>query len=289
MVKIENDTLEIIINPRGAELSSIYNKMAELEYMWSGDPAIWGKKSPVLFPIVGTLKENIYYYKNTTYQLSRHGFARDMDFVVFEHTDARVVFRLVSDESTMQKFPFSFVFDIIYKLDGNTISVSYRVQNTNDDTMYFSVGGHPAFRLPFTDDTDYSDYYLEFSEQENVGRWPISKDGLLELFTLPILDNANQLALHRELFYKDAIVFKDLRSNRVILRSSKTAHSIEMNFAGFPYLGIWAHKNADFICIEPWCGIADSVNSNQDIMTKEGINSLVANAVFQQSWSITIS
>ncbi len=286
MFTIENEYLKAVIKTKGAELDSIYNKQTQLEYMWSADPAFWSKKSPVLFPIVGTLKNDTYYYQNKEYSLSRHGFAREMDFTVTEQAASSITYTLENNETTLLKFPFSFRFDIVYSLDGGKLNVLYRVKNTGTTDMYFSVGGHPAFRLPLTAGTAYADYYLKFNETENAGRWPISKDGLIETNPVSLLDNTRRLELIKELFYTDAIVFKQLKSGKVSLLSQKTTNGLEFDFTGFPFLGIWAAKNADFVCIEPWCGIADSVTTNQQFQDKEGINKLGAMQVFERAWSV---
>jgi len=286
MTLIENDILKVSIKTKGAELDSIYNKETNLEYMWSGDPAFWGKKSPVLFPVVGTLKNDIYYYNHKEYSLSRHGFAREMDFMVTAQTSSSAQFTLQSNEITFSKYPFSFRFDVIYSLKADKLLVNYKITNTGNDRLYFSVGGHPAFKVPLVNDTVYNDYYLEFNKPETTGRWPISKDGLIESSPAPLLNNKNRLSLSKELFYNDALVFKNLVSDRISLRSEKITNGLEFDFAGFPYLGIWAAKNADFVCIEPWCGIADSVTSDQQIVDKEGINKLGAKEIFERSWSV---
>src|SRR5688572_2922145 len=147
MFTIENDWLKIEIHSKGAELSSIFNKKKGLEYLWSGDPSVWGKKSPVLFPIVGTLKNDTYYFENKPYQLTRHGFARDMDFTVTDQTASSITFSLGRSDETFTKYPFQFRFDIIYSVRANQILVTYRVVNKGEmnQKMYFSVGAHPAF------------------------------------------------------------------------------------------------------------------------------------------------
>lgn len=286
MTLIENDILKVSIKTKGAELDSIHNKETNLEYMWIGDPAFWGKKSPVLFPVVGTLKNDIYYYNHKEYSLTRHGFARETDFMVTAQTSSSAQFTLQSNEITFSKYPFSFRFDVIYSLKADKLLVNYKITNTGNDSLYFSVGGHPAFKVPLINDTVYNDYYLEFNKPETAGRWPISKDGLIESSPAPFLNNKNRLSLSKELFYNDALVFKNLVSDKISLRSEKITNGLEFDFAGFPYLGIWAAKNADFVCIEPWCGIADSVTSDQQIVDKEGINKLAVKEIFERSWSV---
>jgi galactose mutarotase-like enzyme len=210
MFTIENDLIRVRVNAAGAELSSLFNKVNGQEYMWSGDPNYWGKKSPVLFPIVGTLKNNQYFFNNKSYELNRHGFAREKTFSLIAQTPASLTFELQQDESTLKVFPFQFSFSIIYTIDESRLSVTYLVKNMGSDTMYFSVGAHPAFKLPVVDKLDYDDYYLLFNNTEDAARWPISGDGLIEKVPVPLLKNTNQLPLSKSLFYRDAIVFKKL-------------------------------------------------------------------------------
>ncbi|MDF2384115.1 aldose 1-epimerase family protein [Nostoc ellipsosporum NOK] len=285
LVTIGNERLTVKINPQGAELTSLVNNNNGQEYMWGAGPA-WPKRSPILFPIVGTLKENCYYFKGTRYELGRHGFARDRRFEVEEQTENEVVFLLKSDEESLAVYPFEFNLRVRYTVQNDTLSVSYEVLNTGEEEMYFSVGGHPAFSVPLKEDEEYDDYYLQFEKAETVGRWPISADGLIEEFTMPLLEDSRELPLNKELFARDAIVLKELQSQSVKLLSRQSAAGFTFNFSGFPYLGIWAAKGADFVCIEPWCGIADNVNADQQLPHKEGINSLFPGDVFRRTWTV---
>ena len=287
MYTIENDTLRVQVNPMGAELSSLFNKSTELEYIWSGDPSYWGKKSPVLFPIVGTLKDNRYFINGKTYSLNRHGFAREKMFTIIHQSPSSLHLELISDEDTLQVFPFHFNFSVIYSISSDSLSVNYHVKNTGKEMMYFSVGGHPAFRLPLTDQLVYDDYYLSFNKSELADRWPISKEGLIESTSVAFLDNTNHLKLSKSLFYKDAIVLKGLDSDVLQIKSDLHPRGLSFTFKGFPFLGIWAAKEADFICIEPWCGIADSIDSTQLLTEKEGIVNLNAGEVFERTWMVT--
>jgi galactose mutarotase-like enzyme len=288
MFTIENENYTVVISAKGAELQSIYHRALQQEYMWNGDAAFWAKRSPVLFPIVGTLKDDTYYFNDTAYQLGRHGFARDMDFTVTAQSGTAITFTLESNESTMARYPFVFRFDVKYELIINSLQTTYSVNNTGRSPLYFSVGGHPAFKLPIAGGTNYNDYYLEFNHPERAGRWPISKEGLIESKPIDLLNNTNRLPVSKELFQNDALVFKGLASNNVVLKSGKDARGLSFDFTGFPYLGIWAAKNADFICIEPWCGIADSVNTDQQLVNKEGIHALQPLKSFERSWSVTV-
>jgi galactose mutarotase-like enzyme len=288
MFSIENQELKVGIHPKGAEIQSLFHKLHELEYMWDGDPAFWGKHSPLLFPIVGTLKGNTYYFGGKAYSLPRHGFARDREFTVETQRADAITFLLQSDEQTRAVYPFEFELRVGYRLVSNKVATTYQIRNPSSEPMYFSIGGHPAFRVPLIPGTEYTDYYLEFDGVEETPRWPISKDGLIERKPIPLLEDTAVLPLRKELFAKDALVLKHPISAGVTLRSGGTDRRLRMDFPGFPFLGIWAALNADFVCIEPWCGIADSVDSDQQLVDKEGINLLEGGGVFQRTWTASL-
>lgn len=285
---ISNDIISITVADKGAELQSIFHKQYELEYLWSGDPAYWPKKSPVLFPIVGGLKSDTYRYKGKDYKLSRHGFARDNNFELVEKTNTSLTFSLKSNEQTKGSYPFDFIFIVKYSIDENKLQITFIVENTGSENVLFSVGAHPAFAVPLVKGTEYEDYYLQFSSIEEAGRWPLNSEGLIETTSVPLLENESRLTLKKELFYKDAIVFKHLNSDAISVISDKTPHGVKVEFTGFPYIGIWAAKDADFVCIEPWCGIADSVNASGELEDKKGINSLEPGAKFEVSYGIEV-
>lgn len=286
MYQLENDHLRIAIDARGAELKSVYSKPLDLEYMWGADPAYWAKTSPVLFPIVGALKENTYQYEGQGYHLSRHGFAREQVFNLVAQSADSLTFSIESDADTLKVYPFPFSFSIIYTLTAGELAVGYRVQNNGTGTMFFSVGGHPAFKVPLVEGTRYEDYQLIFETEETTGRWPISKEGLIEKPPQALLHQTRVLPLTKELFSKDAVVLKHLQSQWVQLASDKTTHGWRFFFPLFPYLGLWAAPGADFVCIEPWCGIADSVDADGQLPNKEGIISLAPQQDFNVQWSV---
>lgn len=289
MLSLENEFLKIWIKPKGAELKSIVKKDTHVDYLWGANPTIWGKSSPVLFPIVGTLKNNIYTYEGTNYELPRHGFARERIFQTEEKNVTSAVLLQTHDAETLKIYPFEFEFRIRYELEGKQLNVSYQVTNVGKKTMYFSVGGHPAFAVPFTADSQYNDYVLQFNETEKLERWLLSENGLLNNETAIISSQKeNKLPLNKELFYNDALVFKNLKSTEITLKSTKSNEALCFRFEGFPYFGIWAAKDSNFVCLEPWCGIADNENHNQHLPEKEGIIALEAAAVFERTWSVEI-
>jgi len=284
--KLENGELVVKIHSKGAELFSVIAATTGLEYMWSGDAAFWGKTSPVLFPIVGTLKDDTFILDGKSYVLSRHGFARDKEFEVRQPSNDRAVFMLNSNVDSLKKYPFIFSLTITYSLASNFLTVEYLVENKSKEDMFFSLGAHPAFKVPLIDGSKYEDSYLEFNKSEVAPRWPISDKGLIEETPIPFLDRSSRINLNKELFYNDAIVLKDLNSDLVSLMATTHSHGLDFHFDGFSYLGLWAARNADFVCIEPWCGIADSVSHNQDLTKKEGMEKIKPNSTWSRAWKV---
>ncbi|MDI9364710.1 MAG: aldose 1-epimerase family protein [Flavobacterium sp.] len=286
MVTLTNQHLQVNITPKGAELSSIYNKQTGLEYLWNGNPEFWAKQSPTLFPIVGGLKNGSYQFAGKQYAMGRHGFTREMFFVVSNQTNLTATFTIEATEETLKQYPFQFLFSVTYSIEGNKLSVTYTVKNSSSNTLYFSVGAHPAFKVPLVQGDAYDDYYLAFNETENAGIYPLTADGLVELRPVPCLENTNKLPLTKTLFYKDALVFKELKSTAISILNTKNSHGLTYSYTDFPYMGIWAAKNADFVCIEPWCGIADNVATTSQFAEKEGINTLASNETFTKTWAV---
>lgn len=287
-VSLENDLIKIVVKEKGAELNSLVSKVTGLQYMWSGDPVYWGKTSPILFPIVGTLKDNTYLYEEKKYSLTRHGFARDLVFQIAEQKNDHITFSLSSTQTTRTNYPFDFELRVKYQLLNDFLKVSYEVLNKKNKPMFFSIGAHPAFKVPLVEGSMYEDYFLQFNERENVPRWPISAEGLIKETSISFLKNSDIINLTRNLFDEDALVFKNLRSNMVSLKSTKHAHGLDFYFEGFSYLGIWAAKNADFVCIEPWCGIADSVAHDQNFASKEGIEKIGREESWTRTWRVKL-
>ena len=285
MIILENEKLRVVIAAKGAELQSLIKKQTTIEYMWSGDAAYWGKHSPVLFPIVGGLKNDTYYFNDKAYKLPRHGFAREKIFAAEKISETEAVFTSTEDKETLAVYPFAFTFKLRYKINDNLLSCTYEVFNTSNVDLLFSVGAHPAFAVPITTDTIYTDYYLQFNVTEQLHRWKL-QDGLISSAAQLLPTTNNKLLLTKELFYEDAIVLKNMKSNIITLGCSKHHHGLNFKFDDFPFFGIWAAKDAPFVCLEPWCGIADSVTSNQQLKDKEGINVLAANANWQRSWAV---
>lgn len=287
MILLENENIKVTISAKGAELQSIKSKKDNLEYLWKGDPAFWGKFSPVLFPIVGALKNNTYWIGEQSYQLPRHGFARDLNFEVQQINEEEALFTLAHNAQTLEVYPFEFKFSLRYSLSGAAVSCIYEVSNPGTKDLLFSAGAHPAFAVPLTSDTLYEDYYLEFSQDESLNIHQI-EDNLISDQVAILQLSDRKLNLQHELFYNDALVIKDLNSKSIQLKNTKNQHGLNFRFIDFPFFGIWSAKDADFVCLEPWCGIADGIHHNQQLSDKEGIQSLSPGLDWKRSWEVEV-
>lgn len=282
--EIENEFLKVVIKTSGAELSSIIQKHTGLEYLWQGGTQ-WPRQAPVLFPVVGQLKNNSYRYQDIAYTLERHGFARNKVFHVSGATPHEVTFYMEDDEQTRSCYPFSFRLTIRYTVDHQFLHAHYEVNNTDQKILYFSIGAHPAFQIPLSPAEGYEDYFLKFNKKEKAVRYMIS-GGLIDTVTKPVLENTDLLPLSKPLFYDDALVFKGLQSDCISIRNRINHRGLDFHFSGFPYFGIWSARDAGFVCLEPWHGLADHVNHSQRLEEKEGILKLEHGETFHCAYSI---
>lgn len=278
---ISNSILTAAIKHLGAELCSLKDNTNK-EYIWNGNAEFWGKHSPILFPIVGTLKNNSYQHNNTEYSLSRHGFAREMEFELIDKQENSATFSLVSTTETIKKYPFDFDLHLIYTLDNKTLKIEYKVFNKGETKMPFCIGAHPAFDLS----KNFEDYSLIFDKEDTL-QFYLLDDGLISNTTDTIALDKNQLHLNYKLFENDALVFKNISSKSVTILE-KSNPILKVTYSDFPDLGIWTPPNAPFICIEPWFGYSDTVEQFGSLLEKEGIQILEANKSFDCSFSVEI-
>lgn len=286
-MKISNKYLKATLNAKGAELASLVHIGSAREYIWQAHPKHWGRHAPVLFPFVGKLSRDRYTHEGHTYPMERHGFARDMEFDIIAHTSDQITFLLEHSSETLKKYPFRFQLRITYSLDKAALKTTYEVANRGKATMYFSIGGHPAFNCPMSPDESRSEYWLEFSQQEPLDAHLLDGDlfsGKTE--TMPVQNR--RLAISDQMFDNDALVFKNLASESITLASPKQAW-LTFHFEGYPYLGIWSKgRESPFVCIEPWHGLADSQQHNGQLAGKEGIKALGPSEVFSCSYTIEV-
>jgi galactose mutarotase-like enzyme len=281
IITLSNNTISIQIKTLGAELCSL-KSITNKEYIWEGNPDFWGKHSPVLFPIVGTLKNNTYFHNEKEYHLSRHGFARDMEFTLVEKTENSATFSIQSNSETLKNYPFEFELQMHYSLINTTLEIAYSVINKSDNRIPFSIGAHPAFALP----GNFEDYSLNFEKVEPLD-YTLLENDLVSKQTETLHTDRNKVPLTYELFKRDALIFKKLQSNSLTI-VEKEKPILKVHFENFPSLGIWTKVDAPFICIEPWFGYSDTVESTGNLFEKEGVIVLEANDTFQAKFSIEI-
>jgi len=281
IISLSNDVISAQINTLGAELCSLKNTENK-DFIWEGDPAYWGKHSPVLFPIVGTLKNNTYTHNNKEYILTRHGFARDMEFELVDQTANTATFSIQSNSTTLASYPFQFELQIQYTLFHSTLEIAYKVINKDNSAIPFSIGAHPAFALP----GNFENYALEFEKVEPL-EYTLLENDLVSTQTETIATNSNFVPLTHKLFERDALIFKKLESKSLTI-IEKEIPRLKVHFEDFPNLGIWTKVGAPFLCIEPWFGYSDTTESNGNLFEKEGIIVLKSTDTFQTKFCIEI-
>lgn len=284
---LENQHLKISLSNHGGELHSIKGKKDNTEFLWSGDEAYWKYHAPILFPIVGKVFNGKYTVDGKTYELPQHGLARVRDFEMIEQTKNSISFELKYSEDTLKIYPFKFSLIIKYTLNDINLSIDYIVKNLDNKEMYFSIGAHPAFMCPIENDK-FDDYYFEFNEKENASIMQLVGPGYFSKEEKPYLKDENIINLSTDLFKNDALVFKNLKSNKISLKSKNHKKYLEFDFGEFPYLGLWTKDTgAPFVCIEPWFGHADFDGFNEEFKDKAAIQSLMPNKEFHCNYNIS--
>jgi galactose mutarotase-like enzyme len=289
VITLRNSLWGARISETGAELKSLEFLSAGREHIWHGDPAWWNGSAPVLFPVIGGLKGGQYSYGGKTYALPSHGFARGSEFSAARSGEDWVELRLASSAKTREIYPFDFGLKVSFQLERAGISVRYEVSNTGNGRMYFSIGSHPAFVLPFAGGT-LENYYVLFEREEELERW-FFKDGMIVAGkTAEVLENSRVLNLSRTCFTDGIMIFKHPRSREFTISNSLNTHAVRVITDGVPYLGVWSKPGgAPFLCIEPWHGIPDMSDTSGNLAEKEGILALEPGRVFSTGYRVEIS
>lgn len=285
MIKIENAFMRVEIDLKGAELTSVYDINRNRELLWQADPAYWSKHAPILFPIVGSLKEGHYQYGGKSYALSRHGFARDQVFTLEAHTDHHAVFSLTYTQSTLKFYPFHFKLLVTYTIKAAVLEVKYEVVNLGDNEMLFSIGAHPAFNCDLASE-QYSLKLNRTNKSRQIEHLMVSlQTGLIMNKRKLITLEAETLKLSPDLFNEDALIFEGKNISGFDLISAEGETLLKFKCKDYPYIGIWSPR-APFVCIEPWHGIADFEDSNQLLRDKKEIIVLQGQEAFNCHYSI---
>lgn len=285
MITLTNDQLTVQVNELGAQLHSIKRHGDPHEYLWQGDSASWGRQAPILFPFVGRLKDDQYVFDGRTYHQTQHGFARDRRFTVISQQADQVTFEQHDDEQTRKAFPFAFSLQVTMKLAGDQLQVSYTVKNpAAEHSLIYAIGAHPGFNMPL----DTGKVQLNVQPAETYSR--VVLKGAYNDFNHPqLIDMHQPLALNHQTFENDAVIFKTAGSNfAATLTDPASQHGVTVTTQGTQYVGVWSAypAQADFVCVEPWWGIADNLNADGRLLHKQDMHRLAPQQSAQYHFSI---
>jgi len=286
---LENLSLKVTINRSGAELVRILNKENGKDYLWNGDEAYWKRHAPVLFPIVGSLKNHKFIVDGTDYPMGQHGFARDMDFRLVKQNGKEITFRLTSNEETMKVYPYPFILEIRYVLTGKRILTEWTVKNPGEEPIHFQIGGHPAFNCPLNKKEKMEDSFLAFDTDQPIRYRLLNENGLLEDEVYTLETDGGLLPIDPHMFDRDALIIEDHQVNKVSILGPDRMERVSVSFNS-PLFGLWspAGKNAPFLCIEPWYGRADRADFAGSIEKRDYDNRLLPGEVFSAEFTIEI-
>lgn len=290
MATLKNEVLTVEVSAHGAELQSI--RKGETEYLWYGDPKYWGRRSPVLFPIVGSVWEKRYRVDGKEYELGQHGFARDMDFALVDSSDTEVRYRLESSEETLAKYPYPFILEIAYRLRGNELDVIWEVTNPSDKTLHFQIGAHPAFLYPDYGPETKGRGHFTFDKADGLECVKLADKGCVDYasrYPLPMRDGI--LKLESDTFDPvNTFVLEDSQVKVVNMFKEDGTPWLSVLFDA-PVIGIWSPpgENAPFICIEPWYGRCDRMGYEGEYKDKDWMNVLAPGEKFSSVYTIAIA
>lgn len=294
MVTIKNGELKLDINELGAELFSIQDTSSGHEYLWSGDPAYWKSRSPVLFPIVGAICDNTCRIDGHEYHMRQHGIARHLVFDVVKQDATEAILSLKSTYDTKLDYPYDFVLNIGYKIEGSTITISYEVTNPSDDVIYFQLGAHPGFNFLHFDPQAAVQGYFSFNDKkadEGLKVSQLNESGYLSASKREVRLCDQKLAITKEIFNGDALILEGSQSMDISLLDANSKEYIRVKYDA-PVVGLWSKAKdnyAPFICIEPWYGRCDSVDYKGEFKDKDWMQRLSPKSSFTTTIEIEIT
>lgn len=278
---IENESLICIIESSGAEIRSLKNKVTGEEYIWQINHSIWGSSSPVLFPVIGKVKEGKIAFNGKEYAMPKHGIIRNNNQLSFEqHGVSKCAFTLTDSEDTLKKYPFKFSFSVEYVLFEKRLTMTYHVENRDSIPMNFACGGHTAYVCPLNESTKLSDYVIEFPTQLHLKTNTLGVSGLLSHHKREIESSEGTLSLSDTLFNEDALIFSNIECNWIRVRKKNEKKGIVVRFTGYPHLALWSKPFADYVCVEPWLGLPDREDESIDLTQKTTYKTIEPNDKF---------
>ena len=285
--KISNKYLELTVSSHGAEKQTLISKETNINYLRDVDK-YWNRKAPLLFPIVGKLRDLKTFINNKEYSMNQHGFVRDQEFELYSQSESELVLVNKFNEETLKKYPFEYQVFVKYTLVEKTLYTEFIVQNLDYQVIPFNYGGHPGFRLPLYENETFEDYSVKFEKTENFDAPTVNlENGTLNFDKTIPYKNIDEIKLDYKYFEIDAIVIPEVKSQSVKL-VNKDNKGIKFDFLGFPSLAIWTKPNAPFVCLEPWIGYADHSDSNYQFIEKDNMQFLNPGETFSATYAITI-
>ncbi len=289
---LENSEVKVQVKLKGAELCSFYDKENSLEHLWQADPGVWGRHAPILFPLVGQVEDGEFISEGQTYKMGQHGFARDNDFKIVVQESDTLIFELKSSSDLKKLYPYAFSLRVKYVLANSKLAVTYSVENVDSKEIFFNLGAHPGFVVPFSKNHSFSDYYLEFSQKETLDRILLDSTGLVSGEKDQVyLNDQSIIKLADSLFDDDALVFEGTKSDSISIKSHLTNRELKFSLGNYPFLGIWSKPkaNAPFICIEPWYGHTAVKGTDKELSQRVAVSSLMPSEVLEDSFSIELA
>lgn len=282
--RLEGDAICIEVESRGAQLKSIV--VDQVEYLWQRDPKYWGEASPVLFPYIGRMVNKTYQTNGKRYQMDIHGFAKDMPFQLVEKDERKMVLEIEATADTLKQYPYDFKLQVIYLVEDNMLTTSYKIMNRGSEDMYYGIGGHPGIALPFEEGSVFEDYYIDFGKTSYPARITFSDagfvDGRRDNFSLR---ENRYLDLKHTLFDRDAVVLENVNP-QFLLTSKKGKRGIEFGCHGFSYIGFWhmPHTKAGYVCIEPWSSLPSREGICEILEQKSDLKRLSSQKIGSYAW-----
>lgn len=275
IVALENDELAVRVSSKGAELQSV--ALGGVERMWEGDPSVWGRRAPLLFPLIGRLRDGWYALGDRRVDAPMHGFCRDRVFSIDYASDTQVRFATVSDDATKAVYPFDFHLSVTFSLEGSTVVKTHAVENAGGAPMPFELGGHEAYATRLLPGDSMEDYFVRFEGADTLEMFGMDEEGILTLpkTAVPLVDGC--LMKTPEELGIDTIVLENVPGSTATLASTKNGSEVEVAFADFTYLGIWTkagQADARYLCIEPWSALPDARFSPRELAEKPGVRTL---------------
>lgn len=289
--ELKNKELIVRAESIGAELKSIkrINDKEDIEYLWQLNPDIWERQAPLLFPVIGRLKDEEYTYEGKSYKIGIHGFARFKDFKPKRISENEISFILEDDEETIIEYPFKFRFTVSYKLDGMDIVKSHKVENLGDGVMPYEVGGHEGYNLALKNNEKMEDYYIKFPGMKYLETYTTDENIMINQEKLKINLNDEKIFLSPEVFKNDALIMDEFAVNKVMLRNTKNDRGIDVEYKDFKYLGIWTkYMRSNYVCIEPWSSLPDCNYLGKDLKKKQDVRLIESCKYEDLSYTITV-